>query len=147
MGICGKMWQQIGEEGEAEGIEEEAEEVGVVEEAREEIVGGKEDTTAPHTTMISEDHQVGVGGLPWEGGEHQAVAQVSHNFSSFGFLWLLRKASFLCGKAIVEKSIHCRAGCRNWSKHRTIGQSTPNSWWRWWQSDSRATRKGLKGNA
>ena len=61
-----------------EGIEGEVDmvEVVVVEVVREEIGGGRVDTTAPHTMMIKEEHLVVVVGLPWVGGEHQAVAQV-----------------------------------------------------------------------
>ena len=58
---CGVMWQQTGEEAEVEGIEGE---VVVVEVVREGIVAGMVDTTAPHTTMINDEHPVGVVGLP-----------------------------------------------------------------------------------
>ena len=77
---CGEMWQQTGEEAEVEvgGIEGEVE---VVEVVREGIVAGRVDTTAPHTTMINDEHPAGVVGLPWVGAEHPAVAQVSHNIS------------------------------------------------------------------
>ena len=61
MVTCGVMWQQTGEEAEVEGIEGE---VVVVEVVREGIVAGMVDTTAPHTTMINDEHPVGVVGLP-----------------------------------------------------------------------------------
>ena len=66
-----------------EGIEEEVA-VGVVVEVRGEIVGGKVDTTAPHTMTTNADHPVGVGGLPWVVAEHLAVAQVTIYIFSFG---------------------------------------------------------------
>ena len=65
-----------------EGIEEEMA-VGVVE-VRGEIVGGKVDTTAPHTMTTNADHPAGVGGLPWVVAEHLAVAQVTIYIFSFG---------------------------------------------------------------
>ena len=78
------MWQQTGEEvGEGEGIEEEVA-VGVVGEVRGEIVGGKVDTTAPHTMTTNADHPAGVGGLPWVVAEHLADAQVTKYIFSFG---------------------------------------------------------------
>merc|ERR1711974_369237 len=42
---------------------------------RGEIVGGREDTTAPHTMTTNADHPAGAGGLPWVVAEHPVVAQ------------------------------------------------------------------------
>ena len=85
MATCGEMWQQTGEEaGEVEGIEEEVAVGVVVVEVRGEIVGGKVDTTAPHTMTTNAGHPAGVGGLPWVVAEHLAVAQVTKYIFSFG---------------------------------------------------------------